>query len=296
MEVNETSEKELVEKFKQTIESNHPCWRVKTEVPIGPTSRADARVDEVDENGIVRAIVSYVEVKDASADVKELRSGYADALYYSEQSGSSGWLAVPDECIKKLMESGQKFDPRAQLFNLGTMEIVQVESITERMSKSRMKRKMESLLFQGWSENYTIETTSPLAITTPQYGENKEDVLFNLGPRIRGTLKETAKTISGTLSESIKYSLYVTPAIVVICKKSELTMLRKFVPNKTGGSAAREFYEIAPPRKFAFVVHCLNQRLTKEIVENLLRQAGQFAGLGDSHSDALHGRFNLVQN
>jgi len=287
------TEKDLVEQLKKQIAEKHPNWRVKTEVPIGAL-RADARIEDVDEQGLVRNIIAYVEVKDESADLKELLSGYSDALYYSEQSGSYGWLAVPDISIKKILDSGKKFDPRVQLYNIDTGGLVLLESITEKMTKSRMKRKLESTYFQGWSDTFTIKTISPLAITIPQYDSDGVSVLFNLGPRVRGCLKEVAKTVSQSLSESVKYSVYIEPPTVVIAKKSELNMLRKYVPSRQGQSSTRELYEIPAPRELKFTVRCINPKLTPEIVENLIRQAGQFAGLGDSHTDGLHGRFVLL--
>lgn len=289
------SEKELIEKFKQHIESTHPHWRVKMEVPIG-SMIADARIDEVDDTNIVQAIVAYVECKPANSDLKELLGGYMQALYYATQSGSNGWLAAPATSIKKIQESNTKLDPRVLLYNLDSNELVQTETIAERMSKSRMKRKMESNLFQGWTKDFTIETIAPIGVTTPIYADDKESVIFNLGPRMRGAIKEVAKTISGTLSDSIKFSLSVVPPTVIIAKKADLTMITKFVPNDRGGSAKRELYEIPAGKKLNFTVRCLNQRVTPEICENLIRQAGIFAGIGDSHSDGLHGRFNVLNH
>lgn len=289
------NERELLEVLTKQIREHNKFWRVKSEIPIG-SLRADARIDEVDENEVVKSVIAYVEIKDSSADLKELLSGYADALYYCEQSGCHGWLAIPETCVKKVLDSGKKFDPRVQLYNLDSGEIVKLETTEEKMSKSRMKRKMESTYFQGWSEQFTIETTSPIAITKPEYAADGDSVIFNLGPRVRGCLKEVAKTISGSLSDSVKYSIYVEPPTIIIAKKSELGMIRKYVPNARGGASVRELYEVPAPRQLTFTVRSINPRLTKEICENLIRQAGQFAGIGDSHSDGLHGRFFVVSD
>jgi hypothetical protein len=286
------SEKELVAKFKAMIEKDHPNWRVQTEVPIGSLT-ADGRIVEVDDKEVVRLVIAYFEVKD-DVDAGELLKGYGQATYYAERAGTPAWLVLPHPAVNRFILSEKKVDPRVKIFDADENKLHETEEVTAAMSKSRMKRKLETSYFQPWSQNFEIEVTTPLAITSPEFDDDS-NVLLNIGPRMRGAMKEMAKTISATLSESVKYAVVCEPYYTIAGKRNDLLARKKFIPDKrTGKSKGHDFFELAPPRRFSFTVRCTEPRLTPEIVENLLRQAGTFTGIGDSHSDGYHGRYILL--
>jgi len=284
------SEEKVVEDFKAWVSKNHVNWQVQTEIEVGEM-RADGRIIEVDENKIVKDIIAYFEAKGEDIDLKELLSGLAQAQYVREQTLREVWLILRTPLIQRLLGAKKKGIGGIKLFDIDKGELIDYETINEHMEKSRMKRAQE-LVMNTWSKTFTIETISPIAITTPTF--NGETVLFNLGQRIRGAIKEISKTISGTLSESVKYSIYVEPLEVPIAKKSELTLITEYVPTSQGSSSKREMYEIAKGKRLTFTVRCVGKRLTPQIIEDLIRQAGQFCGIGDSHSDGYHGRYNLL--
>ena len=263
-------------------------------MPIGELV-ADGRVVEVDKaSGVVRGVVAYVEAKGADAGLREMLTGLGQCCYYTDQSGCSSWLVLLHEQVVRLLESQKKIDPRISVFDVDESKLISTEELSERMNKSRLKRKQERPMFKAWERHFKIVTTSPIAITTPQFNPNGE-VLLNIGQRIRGVVKSSAQTISHSLSDACKYSLYVEPLDHVIGTKAELKLVQKYVPDSSGRSMKREFYELAPPREIEFTVRSIHPQLTAEIVENLLRQGGMFCGIGDSHTDGFHGRYSLTE-
>lgn len=284
------SEKDVLEEFIDWINKTHENWQVKTEVPVGET-RADGRIEEVDENGIVKDVVCYFEVKGENVDLKELLAGLAQAQYYREHTLRETWLILKHQQVQRLLGAKKKGIGGIKLFDVDEAKLLDYETIQERMAKSRMKRYQEQTI-QTWNRDFVIQTISPIAMTSPKF--DGENVYFNLGQRIRGMLKEIAKTISGTLSEKVKYSIYVEPLEMIIAKKPELNLTTEYIPTSRGGSSKREMYEVPSGKTLKFTVRCVGKKLTPELVEDLLRQGGMFCGLGDSHSDGYHGRFNLL--
>lgn len=284
------TEKDLLNEFKQYLEKEHPNWRVKSEVPVGDLV-ADGRIDEIDEKGIVRDIIAYLEIKSQDADLKDLLTGLAQAQYYREQTLRETWLVLSHEQLERLMTAKKKGVGGIKLYDINEKKLVDYESVVERMSKSRMKRAQEKTI-HTWSQEFTIQTTTPLAITEPVFNEHR--VLFNLGQRIRGMLKEVIKTISPSLAESIKYSIYVEPVQMNICTKKELTLIIKYIPTSRGQSTKREMYEIPSGKRLTFTVRCISRKITPELLEDLIRQGGMFSGIGDAHRDGFHGRFILL--
>jgi hypothetical protein len=298
--VNET-EKDTVAQFKEIIENQYSNWRVQTEISFSDTRgqqfRADVRIVQVDDHNIVQRVVAYGEVKGSGADARDLQMGYAQCLNCCDLTGAEGWFILPHDQVEKFLtpDRAGKLDNRVRIYDVDERKLIGTQSVTEQKSKSRIKQKQETPLFSGWNQDYAILVTTPIALTQPDC-DPEGNVRFNTGARIRGSIKEVAKTISGTLSDSTKYTLYVTPEISLIGRKDELVMRAKFIPDKrTGASAKREFYELPAPRTLKFTVNCMNPRLTPAIVEELIRKAGMFAGIGDSHSDGLHGRFRLIE-
>jgi hypothetical protein len=112
---------------------------------------------------------------------------------------------------------------------------------------------------------------------------------------MRGTIKLSAQIISGTLAEACKFSLYIEPLDITLCDKNDLQLVQKFVADQSGRSAKREFYEVAYPKTITFKVRSIHPKLTAEIIENLIRQGGMFCGIGDSHTDGYHGRYELQE-
>lgn len=284
------SEKEVMEAFIKWVQETHPNWKVQTEITVGEM-RADGRIVEVDASGIVKDIIAYFEAKGEDVDLKELLAGLGQAQYLREQTKRETWLVLRTPLVQRLLGAKKKGIGGIMLFDVDKKELMEYQTIGERMEQSRMKRAQEFTI-NTWSKQFTIETISPIAITTPTF--DGETVLFNLGQRIRGAIKEIAKTISGTLSESVKYSIYVEPLEVAIAKKSELNLITEYIPTSSGSSSKREMYEVPKGKKLNFTVRCVGQRLTPELIEDLVRQAGQFCGVGDSHSDGYHGRYNLI--
>jgi len=291
------SEPEILERFKEQIEKQHPKWRVQKEVPCGRLI-ADGRIVQVDEDGIVQGIICYFEVKDEKSDVRELiATGHGQAQYYAEQSGCEAWLVLPHEAVDRFLEAKKKLDPRVKIYDVDEAKLIDLETVEEKMSKSRMKRAMERVFFKEWQRTYTIETTTPIGLTNPQY--NGDKVIFNLGQRIRGMLKEIMKTESPTLAERVKYSVAVEPAFVELCDKKELYVTTDYIPTKgrTTSSTKRDIYNVPPPKKLTFTVRCLEKAgsLTPEIVTHAIIKGGSYCGIGDAHSDGFHGRFRLIE-
>jgi len=284
------SEKKVVEEFIQWVETTHPNWKVQTEVAVGEM-RADGRIVEMNEHQIVKDVVAYFEAKAEDIDLKGLLGGLAQAQYLREHTLRQVWLILRTPLVQRLLQAKKKGIGGIKIFDVDKKELIDYETVLERMGKSRLKRAQEFTI-KTWSRQFTVETISPIAITSPKF--DGETVLFNLGQRIRGALKEIAKTISGTLSESIKYSVYVEPLDFPIAKKSELNLITEFVPTSRGSSSKREMYEVPKGKKLTFTVRCVGKRLTPELIEDLIVQAGQFCGIGDSHSDGYHGRYNLL--
>jgi hypothetical protein len=288
------TEKSILKKFAVHIEEIHPNWRVQTEIPCGKLV-ADGRIIEVDNDGIVKGIVCYFEAKDEKSDIKELvATAFGQAQYYAERTGCEAWLVLSHESVERFLASGKKLDPRVKLFDIDKRTLIDMEAINEKMSKSRMKRAMERTYFKEWTKTFTIETTSPIGLTNPEY--DGDMVIFNLGQRVRGMLKEIMKTESPTLAEQIKYSLTVEPANVILCKKDELSMTTDYITDKKDSCIKRVIYNVCPPKKLTFTISCLEKtgRLTPEILTHALIKAGKYCGIGDSHSDGVHGRFRLV--
>ena len=283
------NEQDVIEEFKSWVES-HPNWRFKSEVPVGEL-RADGRVEEIDENGIVKNIICYIEAKGPNAGLTELLTGLAQAQYVREHTLIETWLVINHEQVQRLLAQKKKAIGGIKLFDIDNKELIDYETVVEKMSKSRVKRAQEFTI-NVWKRDFTIETISPIAITNPEY--DGDNVLFNIGQRIRGMLKEIAKTISNSLSEAVKYSIYVEPLKIPIAKKKELKLITEYVPTSRGQSSKREMYEVPPGKRITFTVRCIGKRLTPELVENLIIQGGMFCGIGDSHSDGYHGRFNLI--
>lgn len=286
------SEKKVVEDFIAWVKEAHPNWKVQIEIPVGEM-RADGRIVEIDEQGIIKDVVCYFEAKGEDADLKELLTGLSQAQYLREQTLRDAWLILRSPLAQRLLaaKKEKKGIGGVVIFDVDKKEPIEHETLMEHMEKSRMKRAMEITL-STWSKSFTIETISPIAITTPMFNGN--DVMFNLGQRVRGAIKEIAKTISGTLSESVKYSIYVEPLEVVIAKKADLTLITEYIPTAQGSSSKREMYEIPKGKRLTFTVRCTGKRLTPLLIEDLIRQAGLFCGLGDSHSDGYHGRYNIL--
>ena len=196
--------------------------------------------------------------------------------------------------VERLLGSQKKIDPRISIYDVTESKLNATEEIADRMAKSKMKRAQEKVMFKAWEREFTIVTKSPLALTTPKFDKDG-NVIFNIGQRVRGLIKLSAQTISGTLAEACKFSVYVEPLDMVLCNKSELQFLQKFVADTGGRSVKREFYEISYPRTIKFKVRSIHPKLTSEIIENLIRQGGMFCGIGDSHTDGYHGRFELQE-
>jgi hypothetical protein len=294
-EVKKVSEKELFTRFKEHIEKEHPNWKVQSEIPCGELI-ADGRIVMVDEKGILEGVICYFEIKDAKSDVKELiTTGHGQAQYYAEQSGCEAWLVLPHTAITRFLLAKKKLDRRVKLYDLDEQKVIDLETVQEKMSKSRMKRAMERTFFKEWQRTYTIETTTPIGLTAPEY--NGDNVLFNLGQRIRGVLKEIMKTESPTLAERIKYSVAVEPPMVKICKKNKLYMTTDYISTERGQTTKRDIYNAPPPIKLTFTIRCLEKTgsLTPEIISHALIKAGAFCGIGDAHSDGIHGRFKLIE-
>ncbi len=285
------NEKELIEKFKEIIETTHPNWKIKTEVPIGKLT-ADVRIDEVDEKGVTTRVVAYGEVK-STEDLGTLLQGYAKALYYAEQSGSPAWLILPEKSFKKLLDSGKEFDARVCVYNVDKSKLETLKGVIELRDKSKKKRREETPLFEAWTRTYIIETITPLGITSPKYDE-KGNVLFNLGVRVRALIRDFLKAKSPSLGDYAKFGIYCEPFEIPIAKKDELTYTERYVP-RAGHSAKSTLYEIPPPRKLKFTVHCMTPKITPEILDEAIREAGMFTGIGDSHADGYHGRFKLIE-
>ena len=288
---NQRPEKQLVEQFKKTIEARHKNWRVKTEVPIGKLI-ADVRIDEVDEKGITTRVVAYGEAK-ASEDLGSLLQGYAKALYYAEQSGSPAWLILPEKSFEKLLDSGKEFDARVYIYNMDKGRLETLKGIMELRSKSKRKRREETPLFDAWTRTYIIETTTPIGITSPKY-DKKGNVLFNLGVRVRALIRDFLKTKKPSLGDYAKFGIYCEPFEIPIARKDELIYTEKYIP-RSGRSAKKTLYEIPPPKKLKFTVHCMTPKITPEILDETIREAGTFTGIGDSHADGYHGRFKLLK-
>ena len=297
----EKIEKDVIAQFKEVITKLHPNYAVQTELELvdarGQKYRADGRVVQKDEKDIIQRVIAYFEAKGPDTDARELQTGYAQCLVDCDLTGSETWLVLSHEQVGKFLSPDRrgKLDGRVKVFDVDEGTLLSTQSVTELKSKSRMKQRMETPLFTGWSQDYEVIITTPLALTSPNF-DAKGNIILNTGMRIRGSLKEVAKTISGTLSDSLKYTLYTTPEQSIIGKKEELIAKTKFIPDKrSGASAKREYYELPPPRNLKFTVNCMNPRLTPAICEELIRKAGMFAGIGDSHSDGEHGRFRLVE-
>lgn len=288
-----SNEKEIVEEFKSQIEKAHPSWLVQTEVVIGELT-ADARIVEVDEHKIVKSVIAYAEAKGEEADLRILLTGLGQCAYYIEQSGCPAWLIIRHSQVQRLLGSQKKIDPRISIYDIDESKLHATEEIADRMAKSRMKRNQEKTMFKTWERDFTIITKSPMVLTTPQF-DKEGHVLFNIGQRVRGVIKLSAQTISGTLADACKFSVYVEPLDVILCDKSELRLIQKFIADSSGRGVKREFYEIAAPKTISFKVRSIHPKLTAEIVENLLRQGGMFCGIGDSHSDGYHGRYELQE-
>lgn len=288
-----SSENKILEKFANWVVSQGKPWCFQKQVAIGELT-ADGRIVEVNENGIVKGIVAYVETKGLNTDLREILTGLGQCSYYSEQSGCAAWLVLSHPQILRLLGTQKKIDPRTSLFDIDEEKLVATEEVADRMSKSRMKRKLERTMFKSWEATFVIRTITPLAITTPKINGNGE-VMLNIGQRIRGMLKLSAQTVSRSLAEACKFSVYVEPLDIVIGKKDELQMIQKFVPDSSGRSVKREFYELPAPRTIKFNVRSIHPQLTREVIENLVRQGGMFCGIGDSHTDGYHGRYELQE-
>lgn len=289
------NEDALLKRFKLWVEDSaqRPTWRFQTEIPVGEMV-ADGRIVEINtETGIVKDVVAYVEAKADGSDLRDILTGLGQSSYYAEQTGSSAWLVMPHNEITRLLSSQKRIDPRVSLFDLDELRLIRTEQVSERMGKSRLKRKQERPLFSSCQRAFKITIKTPLAITTPKVNGDGE-VIFNAGQRVRGLLKECAQTVSRTLADACKYSIYVEPIECAIGTKSDLQLVQKFVPDSSGRSMKREFYELNPPITLEFVVRSIHPQLTAEVIENLLRQAGMFCGIGDSHSDGYHGRFDVA--
>jgi len=285
------SEAEVLERFKSYIEEAHLGWRVQTEIPVGDLV-SDGRIVEIDENEVVKDIVCYLEVKGPDADLRELLTGIAQAQYYREKTLRDVWLVLNSKQVMQIMDAKKRSIGGIKLFDVENKKLIDYETVLEQMSKSSMKRAQERTI-QTWSRQFTIKTTSPIAITNPTL--DGEDVLFNIGARMRGLLKEIAKTISPSLAESIKYGVYVEPMRAKIAKKSELSLITKYIPSSRGSASKRELYEVPEGKEIKFTVRCIGRKLTPELIEDLILQGGLFSGIGDSHSDGFHGRFDLLQ-
>jgi len=295
------SEKEVTEQFGKVIAKLHPSWSIQTELELkdtrGQKYRADGCVIEKDAQGIVLRVVAYFESKGEDADARDTQTGYAQCLMDCDLTGSEAWLVLVHEQAEKFLSPDRrgKLDGRVKVFDLDEETLLLTQSVVEQKGKSRMKQRMETPLFTGWSQEYEIVITTPLALTTPIFN-SEGNIVLNTGMRVRGSLKEVAKTISGTLSDSLKYTLYCSPEQSIIGKKEELIAKTKFIPDpRSGASAKREYYELPPPRHLKFTINCMNPKVTPQICEELIRKAGMFAGIGDSHSDGEHGRFRLVE-
>jgi len=284
------NEDEAKEHLADFVKNNNSLWRMKTEVPIGSLI-ADARIDEVNENEIVQRTVSYVEIK-ISEDLRDLLTGYTQALYYAEQSGAESWLATTAAAINKVLSSGKTLDSRVRFFDLDTNTLKDSVSIIETMTKTKRKRKTEETLYKMWTQEYVIQTITPIGIKNLNL--DGENILFNIGSRARACIREFLKTKQPSLGDAVKFGIYVEPFEIVIAKKSELKYTEKFVPRQMGTSIKSGLYEIPPPRKIQFILRCMSPKLTPEIITEALRQAGRFTGLGDSHTDGFHGRFNVI--
>lgn len=288
-----SSEADIVARFKSWVESqDHPDWKLQVAIPVGELI-ADGRIVEVNsENSVIKSIVCYVEAKGDDADLRDMMTGLGQCAYYAERTGCPSWLVLPHAQTERLLSSEKKIDPRISIFDVTSQKPICTEEISTRMSKSRLKRKQESSMFTSWEKEFTIVTRTPIAIQTIEV-DAEGLVSLNIGQRVRGLLKLAAQTISGTLAESVKYSIYVEPLDIKVGKKEELRFVQKYVAAMGGRSSKREFYEIPAPRTITFQVRSINPRLTPEIVENLIRQGGMFCGIGDSHTDGYHGRFEL---
>lgn len=287
---NQQPEKQLLEKFKEIIEANKN-FKVKTEVPIGKLV-ADVRIDEVDENGVTIRVIAYGEAK-ASEDLGTLLQGYVKAQYFAEQSGLPAWLILPDKSCQKLINSGKEFDARVYLFNVDKGELKPLKDVLELREKSKRKRREETPLFEAWTRTYLIETTTPIGITTPKLDE-KGNVLFNLGIRVRALIRDFLKTKHPSLGDYAKFGIYCEPFEIPIAQKSELIYTEKYI-SRGGRPAKSTLYEIPPPRKLKFKIHCMTPKITPEILDEAIREAGMFTGIGDSHSDGYHGRYKLLK-
>jgi len=286
----EQNEKMLIQKFSEAIKKINSNWRVKTEVPVGKLT-ADVRVDEVDDEGIVVRVVAYGEAK-ATDDLGDLLQGYAKALYYAEQSGLRAWLILPEKAYQKLIDSGKEFDARVQVFNVDKGKLETLKDVIKLREKSRRKIKEETPIFEAWKRTYCIQIVTPLGISSPKI-DGEGNVLFNIGVRVRALIRDFLKTKSPSLGECAKFGIYCEPFEVPIAKKDELVYTEKYVP-QAGRSMKKTLYEIPPPRILKFTIRCMTPKITPEILDETIREAGMFIGIGDSHNDGYHGRFKLL--
>jgi len=287
----EQNEKMLIQKFSDAIEKINPSWRVKNEVAIGKLT-ADVRIDEVDGEGVVVRVVAYGEAK-ATEDLGEILQGYAKALYYAEQSGLRAWLILSEKAYQKLIDSGKEFDARVQVFNVDKGELETLKDVIKLREKSKRKVKEETPIFEAWKRTYSIETLTPVGVTQLKV-DSRGNVLFNIGVRARALIRDFLKTKSPSLGEYAKFGIYCEPFEVPIAKKDELVYTEKYVP-RAGRSAKSILYEVPPPRKLKFTVHCMTPKITPEILDETIREAGMFTGIGDAHTDGYHGRFKLIE-
>lgn len=284
------NEETVVQRFEEWVVQN-TAWQLQKAIPIGELI-ADGRLVEISASGAVKAIIAYIEVKGGDADLRDLMTGLGQCAYYSEQSGCPSWLVLEHAQASRLLGTQKKIDPRTSIFDVEEQKLNATEEVADRMGKSRLKRKQEAVMFHAWEGTFTIVTTSPLVITTPKIsGDGK--VVLNIGQRVRGLLKQSAQTISHSLAEACKYSIYVEPFDLSIAGKNELLSCTKYLADKSGRSSKRDFYEIPAPLTLSFTVRSIHPKLTREVVENLLRQGGMFCGIGDSHTDGYHGRYVL---
>ena len=287
------SEAKVIDEFIAWVKEAHQNCKVQKEITVGEM-RIDVKIIEVNEQGIVKDIICYFEAKGEDADLRDLGTGYFQALYVGEQTKRDVWFILRDKSEELWKNAKLKPVAGIQIFNIDQKELHQTESVADRMKKGRMTKAQEGTT-TTWSKNFAIETTSPIAITTngAQF-DSEGNLLFNLGARMRGVLKEILKTVRPSMAEKAKHSIYVEPLEIALAHKSELRQIADFIPTKTG-SGKREFYEVSKGKRLNFTVRCIGSQYTPELIEDMIIQGGTFCGIGDSHSDGFHGRYVLVQ-
>lgn len=147
------------------------------------------------------------------------------------------------------------------------------------------------------------------------------EVMFDVGKKIRGWIKEQARTIKPSAYEAIQYGFksFTLPeqGEMAIAKAEDLVGTDDFpdkfkndyeVPKgfpypfmetiiikegKTTRSTFAFYYLLPKSVKAKLRIFCFARNITPEVVEDLMQKIGPYAGLGDRHSQG-HGTFKLL--